>query len=301
MVIYGDVFFLINFLMDFFILWVVSCLIKKKAHFIRLILGALIGSGLYCLVIFIPSLFQYYSIFLVEIIMIFSAFITFNPKKIIELLKLLLFLHIAAFAVGGMGITIFYISEFSPILGEGMALTAENFSFKILISATLLSYIVIKLGRGWINSNIINKRNFCSIKIVMEGKDITLTALVDSGNSLYDPVSNLPVVVAEFTAAEKFFSTEMRKIFYQKGELLAEDLIRHGQQDEITKRLRLIPFVSLGNPGGTLVGFKPDKIEIFDSNMKLINTNETIIAFCSRPLCRGKGYNALINPDVFEV
>ena len=93
-----------------------------------------------------------------------------------------------------------------------------------------------------------------------------------------DPVSNLLVVVAEFTAAEKFFSTEMRKIFYQKGELLAEDLIRHGQQDEITKRLRLIPFVSLGNPGGTLVDLNRIKSKFLTRQLKLINTNETIIA-----------------------
>ena len=117
--------------MDLFIFWIVNCLTKRKASFFRLALGAFIGASLYCMVLFIPALFQFYNILLMELIMAFSLFVTFKPKGIKEIMKFLVFLHIAAFAVGGLGVTIFYMLDFSNFIGTGIHMSFNNFSIKL--------------------------------------------------------------------------------------------------------------------------------------------------------------------------
>ncbi|MBZ4667939.1 MAG: Sporulation factor SpoIIGA, partial [Defluviitaleaceae bacterium] len=46
--IYADVVFFLNLVMDYFILWIVSKIIKKKVSFKRLLLGAFLGALFYC-------------------------------------------------------------------------------------------------------------------------------------------------------------------------------------------------------------------------------------------------------------
>ncbi len=299
--IYADVVFFINFFMDFFILWIVSRLVKNRVSFWRLVAGSLLASVLYCTLLFFPLLHRYYNFFGALFILAVSLKAAFRPKGIRELLKLLFFAHVSAFAVGGAGIAIFYFTNISSFMGNMLHLSVGNFSFKVLLAATAFIYIALKLGTGWINVNITNKKKFCDATIYYDGIDITVTALMDTGSSLYDPLTKKPVLVAEFTAIKEFFPPEVKILFYkervEKGTNLLEELCKTG----FYQKIRMIPFSSLGAQNGMLFGFQADKADFYIDGRKDKTVEEIMIGIYNNELSTNKGYHALINTDIFEV
>lgn len=297
--IYADVVFFINLFMDFFIFWIVKHLVKKKISFIRLLLGSLLAALLYCLVLFIEVLNRFYNFTGALLILTVAIYFIFRPRSGKELLKLLFFSHVSAFAVGGAGIALFYFTNISSAIGSMFHFSVGNFSFKILIASTASIYIVIKLSAGWINTNIINKKNFCNVRIYFGSESAQVTALIDTGSSLFDPITNAPVIVAEFTAVQKFFPPETRLIFYKEKKIVAENIIECLGEHPMAKKIRLIPFTSLGVENGMLLGFKADKTEVITQDKEDLPISNAVIGIYNHSLCKNKGYNALISTDIF--
>ena len=64
-------------------------------------------------------------------------------------------------------------------------------------------------------------------------------------------------------------------------------------------KLSIIPFSSLGNEKGLLLGFKPDYINVyFEDNVHI--KNDIIIGIYTRKLSRANNYTSLIGLDILE-
>lgn len=299
MEVYADVVFFINFIMDFFIFLIVSKLSKKKVTKKRLLLGSIIASVLYCLIIFIPFLQKIYNFFGALVILMISITVTFRPLNIKELIKLLILAHIAAFSIGGAGIALFYYTDLPNAIGNMISFNIQNFPFKILLITATTSYIIIKLSLGWIKNIFTKNRVFYPIKIYFNNEGITLNALVDTGNSLFDPVTKQPVIVAEFSVIKDFLPDSIKLIYYEGKENDLSMIINNLEDDKMSKKIRMIPFSSLGVKSGMLIGFKPDTVEIQNNDDKII-FKDVIIAIYNYDLSKDGTYQALINPEIFE-
>ena len=99
----------------------------------------------------------------------------------------------------------------------------------------------------------------CEIQIKHQGKEVRLKALIDSGNLLKDPISQLPVIIVEKEKLKELVDIHLLENMDSilKGEWLAENYDSRLQQNFV-----IIPFRSLGNDHGLLIGFKPDKLEL---------------------------------------
>jgi stage II sporulation protein GA (sporulation sigma-E factor processing peptidase) len=64
-------------------------------------------------------------------------------------------------------------------------------------------------------------------------------------------------------------------------------------------RLRLIPFHSLGNDRGILLGIKPDRVE-FVRDSRPQKVERVIIGIHGRRLNASEEYNAIINPSLLD-
>lgn len=299
MEVYADVVFLINFIMDFFIFLIVSKLAKKKVSYKRIILGALVASLLYCFIIFIPVLQRIYNFFGAIVILMIAMMVTFKPSNVKELLKLLLLSHISAFSIAGAGIALFYYTDLPNAIGNMISFNIQNFPFKILLITAATAYIVIKLSLGWIKNMFSKNKVFYPVKIFFNNTEINLNALVDTGNSLCDPVTNEPVIVAEFSVIKDFLPDSIKLIYYEGKENDLSAVIENIEYSKISNKIRMIPFSSLGVQSGMLIGFKPDTVEIQNNNNKTIFKN-VIIAIYNYELSKDRTYQALINPEIFE-
>ena len=293
--IYADVVFFINFAMDFFIFWIVSKLIKRKTKLYRLLMGGAVAAALYCFLVFFPRMEGFLNIFFALAILMLGTVISFGPVSVKEFIKLLFFAHLAAFALGGAGIALFYFSNISDYIGNFIGFTVHNFSIKLLLAVSCTAYIIIKLTSNWISRSIIKKQTFYSIHIVLDNTKITLNALVDTGNSLQDPISKFPVIVAEFAEIKTFLPDSLKVVFYEKQDDDLLNVVSNLQDSHIAGRIRLIPFTSIGKQNGMLLGFKPDRVIIAEKELEL---QDVIIAIHNFQLSKDGIYHALINPDI---
>lgn len=299
MEIYADVVFFINFIMDFLIFWIVSKLLKKKTDCKKIILGTIVAAGLYCMIMFVPVLMKFYNFFAALAILMISAMIAFKPRNVGEMLKIVFLFHISAFAIGGAGIALFYYIDLSNVIGNMISFDINNFPFKVLIAVTAGSYIIIKISIGWIKSLYSKNKQYYNISVSFENKEVTFKALLDTGNSLQDPLTSTPVIVAEFSAVKKFLPDTIKLIYYEKKEENLTEVLKNITDSDICNRIRMIPFSSVGVKNGMLLGFVPDKVEV-ENEEKKIQIKNVVLAIYNYQLSKEGNYQALINPDIFE-
>lgn len=291
--IYIDVIFLVNFIMDTMILWIISILDRRKVTFKRIVVGGGVGAFLYCLLLFLPYLGSWINYVLGSLILGISVWLTFRPITIKTYIKLKVFSLIASVFVGGIFIAIFYFTK----VNNAIPLAIGNFSIKLLLVLTIAIYASIKWAGGMFISAFANRNGYCRISICFNGKKAEIMALMDTGNFLIEDQSGNKIIIAEFGAIKQFFSTDTQLLYYQK---LPPQKILEGITDEHVKtRIQLIPFSSIGTDGGFLTAFKADFAEIF-TEKKVVLKDALLVIYNGR-LSTNLSCNGIINPSIIDI
>ncbi len=299
MQIYADVVFLINFIMDTFIFYIVSKLTGKNVKKLRLFLGGAVMSVLYCLLLFIPNINVFYNIFAAIVIIMVGVLITFKPSCCKELFKYIILSSVAAFSIGGIGFALYYFTELPTVVGNMIDFTITNFPIKLLLASTCSFYIIIKLFYSWIKRTAINKQVFYSVKIFCDEANISFNALVDTGNSLQDPVSNSPVIIAEYNAVEEFLPHRLKDVFQEKKDNDLLLIVKSVEEGDFSDRLRIIPFKSIGKQNGMLCGFRPDWVEI-NTNDGVLKLKNVVIGIYNFKLSNDGTYQGLLGTEALQ-
>ena len=294
--VYAEYLLLENIIINYIILYVTKKITSTRTSKIRLLIAALVGS-IYTLVAFFPSL-QFMGKFSIKLsISVLMIIIGFNPEKINQFIKQISAFYMVSFAFAGAIIGIFYILN-NSFHFTGISFKDSDELIKFLIIGIVVALILIRYILKFYQIKI-NKETFITnIIIGLNDKEAQLTALIDTGNSLKEPISQKPVIIAEYKALEGILPDSIKDIYLSNKEL---DLNLIGKvmeevSDEI--KLRLIPFKSLGNDNGILIGFKPDIIKInLESETKSL-TNDIIVAIYNDKLAADEIYNGLLHPEL---
>lgn len=292
--IYADSLFLINFIMVYFIFWTVNKFIKNKVKIKSLLLGAFLASLFYLIIVIFIPFKKYLSFFIISATILFSIFIAFKPKSLKDFLKIFLLVNLVSFAFGGACIAIFYYTNFANILGGMVNFTLKNLSLKLLLICIGLSYIIIKLSLNWYKRIFFKGQSFYEIILYKNKENIKLNALLDTGNCLKEPISKKPVLITEFFAIENILTEPLKKIFKNNEENDLEKLLALGYENNI----RFIPFKSIGEKNGLMIGIKIDKLEI--KSEKPILIKDAIIGISNIKISENGLYNALLNPEMLK-
>lgn len=213
---YVDSLFLINFVMNLYMLMLVNRSTLRTATPGRLLAGAAFGSGGYLLLFFIggPVIFK---LFLGAAGALGMMLITFPVKGLRNFLRLLEKMLFFSFCTGGALLFLIRILHFAGGVLTGM--------FGIL---GLGGIVFLFLGRfPWEPKP---ERSVCRATLIGDGAKLTVSALIDSGNSLVEPISGKPVSVVE----EKVF----RSLWKDGG-----------------RGYRAVPYHSIGKRRGILAGY----------------------------------------------
>jgi len=254
-VIYADVFFLINFSMDYLAIFLTRRLTHEKGHLGREVAAAVLG-GIYAVTaLFLPPAIETLVSLLIPILMVRIAF---RYRSFSRLLKNSILLFGISFALGGVMTAAYY--------GIGKFLTAKgilvNGSPETLYSdlpipiialtallAALFAYLWGKLTERTVNTKTI------TLTVTSCGKTKELLALCDSGNLLEDPLTHLPVIVVTKKAMEDILPHSLKTVFFEN--VLAADRI----SPRMMKKTRFIPTSTV--TGETLLcGYIPDAVII---------------------------------------
>ncbi len=296
MEIYADVVFAINFAMDTFILWVAGKLTHKRATWLRLALGGGIMAFCTCALIFLNGLQPYLNIMASVVVLMLGVVAAFRPDGLKEFAKIIGFAYISAFAIGGIGMALFYFVNMGDILGNMLSVSIKGFSLKILLASTCGFYIVFKLSYNWYKHCVIQKQVFYPVKVFYKDSNVGFTALLDTGNTLNDPVSQTPVIVAEYGAVQSFLPEGLKSAFQHQQETDLPAILAYLHEDaSFCGRIRMIPFASLGKAHGLLLGFRPDKVEI-QKEGNTVTLQNVIVGIYNHRLSGDGVYQGLLNP-----
>ena len=169
-------------------------------------------------------------------------------------------------------------------------------SWQVVLACAALSYLLIKLGMKIIEHHTIKRQVLRTIKVFLGEEDVSFEALVDTGHSLKEPLSRSPVIIAEFEHIKNILPDSLKKLFYEKLENDYAGLISLGEGNPFYKRIRMIPFTSIGKKSGMLIGFKPDRIVVGDSENG--SPEDVVIGIYNDKLCSNSRYQGLLSPEI---
>ncbi len=144
-----------------------------------------------------------------------------------------------------------------------------------------------------LKNNLSKKSILCEIEIFYNGKIEKIKTMIDTGNLLKDPISKKDVVIVEKDSLKSIISKDILdniQSILQGKWLESENLHSY--------KFKLIPFSSLGNDNGLLIGFKPDYIKIYSEEEWV--RNDVLIGIYDGKLSKNNLYTSLIGLDILS-
>ncbi len=295
--VYVDVILLENLIMNYLILWSTARLTRYNYSKVNLVIASLLGA-VYAVLSYFPGYNYLFSFFMKVLFSILIVIVAYTPAHFHLLLKLTGIFYIVSFVFGGAAFGLFYFINGLSLTNNGISFI-KDFPIKVLVVAIIIAYITIKYSWDYVQHRIKRERLIVKVELSFEKKQLCLDALVDTGNSLKDPITNVPVMITDYSVIKVLLPDDVQKIFEQSGE---NDLNAIAEIMSISKwatRFRVIPFKSLGRENGMLVGFRPDVVTIFDSDRR-IQLNNIVIAIYRKNLSKDGEYSALVHPEMLK-
>lgn len=252
MEIYLDIVFILNFLVDFLLIMGTNSISGYPLAAGRAAMASLAGAG-YAAVCVVPG-FEFLSGGFWRIVSFF-------------------FMSVAAFGWNYDAIRRGALFVFLSMALGGIALGIGNGGFWAIVMSAVGVCLLCVLGFP----RRPGQQHYVAVQILHGGKRASLTALLDTGNTLRDPVSGWPVLVADQLVAEKLLA-------------LSADQLLHPIETIASRRypgLRLIPYSAVGQSAGMLLGLRVEHLMV---NGKKENM---IVAFAPQKIGKGRPYQAL--------
>lgn len=234
--IYLDVMFLENFLMDYMLLLLTGNILHKQKKAVGMLLAAIIGS-IYSVLCSLAGVIwtgghtavwqgalQLINL-VIAYVMAKCAYEDVRRKNACICIATMLAL---AFVAGGI---------LSWMEQTFLAGAANRSTLLLAVGTVFFGYLFLKRWIGAMRERMHYKK--CNLPVILhlQGKQIGCRGLLDSGNSLREPISGRPVVIVE-----------------------QDLLLRHGIRQP--ERYFAIPYHAIGTQNGILKGVLADELEI---------------------------------------
>lgn len=261
---YTDSLFLLNFTLNLYILLLINRRLHHTATRWRLFWGAVWSGAGYCMMFFLPLPWILKLTFGAVCAGMGSLVFTFRPSGVKGILKLVELAFFYAFLTGG---------AFLMLMNHVKLLRSHMMPWLYVVAC------------GGIFTLIFYKREIqsekqqvtpCVVELCKGERKVQIRGLVDTGNSLTEPVSGKPVSVVDKEIFESLW----------------------GQEKEIAG-LRAIPYRSVGCDRGIMWGFELPEMVIMQEGMKKICRN-IYVGISEKKVSSTGTYQMLVNPGVLK-
>lgn len=283
--VYVDVLMCVNLIINYCIILAVARYMKAEPKRWRLILGSFFGA-ITALLIFLPEIHILINIFLKLSVATVIVFITFGYKNLFTLLKTIGMFFMMSFCFCGIMIAVWFI--FTP---KGMVIHNSvvyfNISPIIMIVSSVVCYFLLRVISK-LSGRETPAQEICKIKIINNGTYAEFYGKLDTGNTLTEPFSQAPVIVADPKIIDSLLPSELKENIFAataQGSNYNENTI-------LKTDIRFVPFHSIGGTG-ILPAFIPDELYI---NNELCE-KKVYVAVCKEGRLNGV-CKAMINAEL---
>ena len=250
--VYLDAVTVLNFLVDFLLLLGSNQLTGYPIEWQRTLGAALLG-GLYAGACLIPDFRFLGSLLWRTVFLCLMAVLAFGWKKT-TLRRGAVFL-LLSMALGG--------------IASGIRMV----DFGAICLCACLLWVLCRVGFRV----EIGNRQYIPVEMNWQGKHLSLTALMDTGNLLRDPLTGEQVLICGCDVGEELFGIE-RNQFADPVAFLSSVRMQGW---------RLIPYHGVGNEGGILPALRMKDVKIGKS------VRDAVVAFAPNRIGEGDGYRML--------
>lgn len=264
LVVYIDLLILINFIVNFFLLYITGRTLKLKVRFRFIFLAGAVGS-VYTITLVYPALSIFSAFYFKILVAAILVYISFGNRGFICSLKILTVFILYSMLLAGICMFI----QFNNYSYTGNCMII-NFPYEWLFISLMALYITIDRIVIYVKDRNKVFTLIYDVDIIFKDKRKTVKAFLDTGNELREPATNLPVVIVEKSVFENVNLEKMHKFY--------------------------IPYRVINGKCGKLEGFKPDMVKIDFG--KEPQYREVIIAICKDKLSKFDDYHALLSRGV---
>jgi stage II sporulation protein GA (sporulation sigma-E factor processing peptidase) len=277
--VYPDIIFILNFFIDFILLFLLKLVNKKSSSLPKLLIAAAVGGIFAAINGILPwmnAVIRFLLMYVVASILMIR--ISFGKLQAADLLKQTIVLYLITYFVGGMINSIYYYTGFRMFmvnLGKGMAFSNISWKFVLLMFLIVMPIMLMILWiLRWYQRNTLETYD---VDLVLFDRCIHTKGLMDSGNCLFDPIYKRPVMVIQDSLLKDLLSSEFCTDIEKAKEYLEGnnyDTEQWNIRKEHMLRLRFIPYQSIGK-AGVLMGINLDKVMIHTGKETICNEKVT--------------------------
>ena len=290
-IIYADIFFIINLCMNFLALFAAGRITGVKLSLLRLLSASAFGAVYSIFTLFFESVIVPVIIINISVSVI-MCLIAFRTETLIKFIKLFIIFYAACFILGG-GIQALY-----NIFGTRTDGNVPPIQV-ILISAAVCTIIFIFTGRLFKRRANIDGAD---ILIGFGGREIKVSAILDTGNLLRDPVSSLPVIIINFKSAAGLFDLRTLEFFTADSPYYISK-ISAAEPDKfnLIKKLKykIIPVKSIAGANNILPAFVPEYIK-YKKNRIISEINAVVAVDSGENETYGGDYSGIIPAELID-
>lgn len=284
--VYADLSFIINLVMDASILWTTARLARLEIKWAKLLAAALVGAVYAVGFLFYPKHICY-SLPAKVLFSFFLILLAFYPHSWNDLKKAFLYFYLISFIAAG------------AITGLPSLVMGMESNIDVL---WIVAGLAVALWVGWRGQRLLFDRlipkilNFL-VHIRFDDQEFCGRGFLDTGNMLRDPLTETPVLIAEYQWLRQYLPVDLHTILDSAAEeVYLLDLVT----DSIwSGRLRLIPFSSVGRQNGLLLGIRADEIRL-DFGEECICRKNLIVAIHREKLSLDGKYQLLIPAEIVQ-
>lgn len=295
MTIYVDIIIIENLIMNFIILYATGLILKIKISFFRLLFASFIGS-IYSALQYISNMKILSNIMIKTFLSIVIVWVAFHPHNIKKMCKQLMLFYLTTFTFGGVATYLIYVLKPQNIVMKN-GMYVGTYVLKVIFIGAILGTGILLVSFKISKNKISKKDMICKIMIKLNGKEITLNTMVDTGNMLKEPITGNPVAVVE---KNSLYDVLPKEILNNTESILGGDFgkIPEDIKQEYIPRLKFIPFSSLGKQNGMLIGIKPEKLKVINEDIEEERA-DAIVGIYNKSLTKRGEYNALIGIELY--
>ncbi len=239
--VYADVLFLVNFSMDFITLWICSILSSKQRSAIKMSIASAVGGlyGVLAVIFSVKGILTYIFAVLISIIM---SLIAFGWDSVFSMIKQSALIWTCGALLGG---------TVTALLSIGKNYTAVSvpsggiLAFSLAVSVVFV-YILIRMI-----CSMKNKKS-ATVFVRHNGREISFSALCDSGNLMRDPLGGDAVIPVSSKHIETLCGLKITKALLSVDTVVLENA---------GIDLRIIPHRTKDSDG-LMAGFIPDRVTV---------------------------------------
>lgn len=277
-----DVLFVNNLVMDYFLLRQITRICKGKAGCLVSLLGAAFGAAGYCCLILFPVGSPGNTILANMVINTFMVRFGCGLRKVKAILKGVIVLYMTGFLMGGM---LQFMKRYAGLKTMSGLLLAG-------VSCHLTYATVLPV---WLEKK---KHSQIRYQVRMQRKDrqVAVTAFLDTGNRLVDPVVGEPVSIVRKEILEKLLDT----VTWQELEQFQNGKMENGHGERLQElHPHFLTFSSLGCPSGLLTAVTLDTLYLENEEVHKI-IHHPVVAFSVEDRSSFGDCQMILHPNLID-